>query len=78
MVCESVINKSNIHLIAAAPELLEAWTMGQTLNTPDFLDWLSDRLVNVYGESENVDFVLSLRERAKAGRAAIAKAEGRS
>jgi hypothetical protein len=27
-----------------------------------FLEWLAARLVNVYGESENVDFVLKLRE----------------
>lgn len=33
--------------------------------TSDFLRWLADRLVNVYGESENVDFVLRLREVAK-------------
>lgn len=63
-------------LIAAAPELLAAQTMGTELNTPDFLDWIAARLVNVYGESPNVDFVISLRSRAAAGRAAIAKAEG--
>jgi len=33
--------------------------------TPQFLNWIADRLVHVYGESENVDFVLSLRQRAK-------------
>jgi len=27
-----------------------------------FLTWLSSRIVNIYGESENVDFVLRLRE----------------
>jgi hypothetical protein len=63
-------------LIAAAPDLLAALTMGAQVNTPDFLDWVADRLVNVYGESPNVDFVHSLRDRAKAGRAAIAKATG--
>lgn len=70
--------KVNITLAAAAPDLLKTQTMGQSLNTPDFLDWHADRLVNVYGENPNTDFVLSLRERAAAGRAAIAKAEGRS
>lgn len=50
--------------------------MGSDANTPDFLDWIADRLVNRYGEDERVDFVLSLRERAAAGRVAIAKAEG--
>lgn len=29
-----------------------------------FLDWLADRLVFVYGESENVDFVRRLRYEA--------------
>jgi hypothetical protein len=46
------------------------------MDTPTFMDWLADRLVAVYGEKPSVDFVLSLRERAKAGRAAIAKATG--
>lgn len=27
-----------------------------------FLNWIADRLVNVYGESSNVDFVLKFRE----------------
>lgn len=31
-----------------------------------FLMWLADRLVKVYGESENVDFVLKLRAMARA------------
>lgn len=68
-------NLANANLIAAAPELLACQTMGAQANTPDFLDWVADRLVFVYGENPNVDFVLSLRERAKAGRDAIAKAK---
>lgn len=67
---------ANARLIAAAPDLLDAQTMGASLNTPDFLDWIADRLVHVYGEPEGIDFVSSLRERANAGRAAIAKATG--
>lgn len=31
----------------------------------DFLKWIADRLVNVYGESENVDFVQKLRTMTK-------------
>lgn len=41
------------------------------MNTPDFLNWVADRLVSVHGESPNVDFVLSLRERAEAMRVAL-------
>jgi hypothetical protein len=63
--------RANARLITAAPKLLEAQIMGAQVNTPDFLDWIADRLVNVYGESSHVDFVLSLRERAAVGRTAI-------
>jgi hypothetical protein len=28
----------------------------------EFLNWVADRLVHVYGESPNVDFVLKLRQ----------------
>lgn len=34
------------------------------MNDAEFLRWIADRLVHVYGESDHVDFVLSLRERA--------------
>lgn len=71
-------HEANARLIAAAPDLLEAQTMGSQLNTPDFLDWIAARLIKVYGESPHMDFVLSLTDRAKAGRAAIAKATGES
>lgn len=42
----------------------------QTVETPDdggaqFLNWIADRFVHVYGESEQVDFVLKLREMAR-------------
>lgn len=30
-----------------------------------FLNWVADRLVHVYGESPNADFVLKLREFAE-------------
>lgn len=32
------------------------------LNEKTFLNWIADRLVNVYGESENVDFINRLKE----------------
>lgn len=67
---------ANKQIIAAAPELLEALTYGQTLNLPDMLDWVADRLVNVHGENCNLDFILSIRERANKARAAINKATG--
>lgn len=72
-----MINKvlKSFRLMAAAPDLLRTQTMGAEVNTPDFLDWVADRLVHVYGENPNIDFVLSLRARAKAVRAAIKKAE---
>jgi hypothetical protein len=68
--------QGNAVLWAAAPDLLAAQTMGAQVDTPAFLEWLADRLVHVYKENPNVDFVLSLRSRAAAGRAAINKAKG--
>ena len=68
--------KANARLIAAAPCLLAALTMGAELNTPDFLDWIAARLVNVHSENPNVDYVRSLHVRAAAARAAIARATG--
>lgn len=35
------------------------------MKTSDLLEWVADRLVYVYKESPNVDFVLTLREHAK-------------
>lgn len=35
------------------------------MSDAEFLNWVADRLVHVYGESENVDFVLKLRRLAK-------------
>ena len=32
------------------------------VNNKSFLNWIADRLVNVHGESENVDFINRLRE----------------
>lgn len=40
------------------------------MSDSEFLDWLADRLVNVYGESENVDFVRRLRGLARSTRLA--------
>lgn len=41
----------------------------QSIETPDggaqFLNWIADRFVHVYGESEQVDFVQKLRDMAR-------------
>jgi len=63
--------RARIAAEARVKELEAALTMGASLNTPNFLDWIADRLVYVYGESPNIDFVLSLRERASAARRAL-------
>ena len=70
------VQEANANLIAAAPELLECLTMGQDLNTPDFLRWVIDRLVMVHGDNENSDFIHSLRARIDAMDSAINKALG--
>jgi hypothetical protein len=63
-------------VVADRDALLSAQTMGAELNTPDFLEWIADRLVHVHGEHPRVDCVISLRMRAKAGREAIARCKG--
>jgi len=40
------------------------------MNDKEFLNWVAGRLVNVYKESENVDFVIKLRKIAEALRPA--------
>lgn len=74
---ESEETSANACLIAAAPELLDAWTMGVELNVPDFLDWMADRLEHVHGENRLYDYMHHLRNIAKTGRAAIAKVTGK-
>jgi len=81
MTREKLHSKSDIaaelaHRDMIIDTLLEALTYGQTLNLPDMLDWVADRFVNVHGENSNLDFILSLRERARMSRAAINKALG--
>lgn len=45
---------------------VRAASMGQTMQTAEFLYWVADRLVFVHGENRNQDFIHSLRERADA------------
>ena len=66
---ESARQTANLNLLEAG--LLEAHEPER--EGPKFLDWVADRLVNVYGESENVDFVICLRRRAAKAAAAIAR-----
>lgn len=54
-----------------SPEMLHGKEMarairgGTALNdTPELLEFLAARLVHVYGESENIDFIRAARERA--------------
>lgn len=70
------VAQANARLIAAAPDFYHAATTGAQVNLPDFLDWIADRFVHVYGESPDVDFVHTCRDRAKLLRVAIAKATG--
>lgn len=62
---------ANAQLISAAPDLLACQTMGASKNTPDFLDWIADRLVGVHGDDARNDFIISLRERAAASQVSI-------
>ena len=56
---------------AKAARLKEAITYGAQLDLPAMLEWTADRLVHVHGDSPNVDFVWTLRDRAKRLRAAL-------
>jgi hypothetical protein len=42
-----------------------------------FLEWFADRCVRVYGESENVDFVIAAREKGRALQAALRALTGK-
>lgn len=61
-------------LIAAAPDLYEAHEPHSNPPGPDFLDWLAERLVKVYGENHETDLVQALRRKAAKARAALSKA----
>jgi plasmid stabilization system protein ParE len=59
-------------LHALCEEMGEALKIGE-ITTPDFLDWVADRFIHVYGETPNMDFIHCLRSRSAAGRSALAK-----
>lgn len=58
-----------------AAKIIEAFVdaadRGAEVNTPDLMEWIADRLVHVHGENPHIDYVLSLRERAKKLRSAL-------
>lgn len=60
---ESIPNHQVAELKKRSAKLarLEHAMQGATLTLPEFLDWMTDRLIGVYKESPNVDFVLSCR-----------------
>ena len=66
---ESASQTANLNLLEAG--LLDAHEPER--EGPRFLDWVADRMVLVYGESENADFVICLRRRAAKAAAAIAR-----
>ena len=68
--------EANCNIIAAAPEMLTVLTYGPSVALSEFLEWVADRLVQVHCEPPGADFVISLRERARLARTAIAKAQG--
>jgi len=41
---------------------------GPEANIEDFLDWIADRMIYVYKEKPNADFILSIRKRAASAR----------
>ena len=73
------IFSKHLPLLKAAPAMEDALNMGEgTLPLADFLEWLADRMVHVYGENERIDFVLAARRRAVLVRAVLAKAQVKS
>ena len=55
----------------AGDRLYAECARGVQVDLPSLLDWLADRLVHVYGESPNIDFIQTAKERAKRLRLAM-------
>lgn len=51
--------------------VIAACEMGAQVQLPELLAWIADKLEHVYNENPNVDFVLTIRERAKKLREAM-------
>jgi len=69
---ESLLRNS-VDLILALGECAEALEPDAAPPGPDFLDWIADRLVHVYHESEHIDFVWAIRRKAKKSRDALSR-----
>jgi hypothetical protein len=63
--------------VAELKALREAVLNGGPTPLTHIMRWVADRFVNVYGEKEWTDFVLTLRERADKIEAAIKNAGGK-
>jgi len=59
---DAIGSKARLEIAAAVPR--EGVGEPGPTPLPEFLNWIADRLVHVHGESPNVDYVLSLRQRA--------------
>jgi hypothetical protein len=57
-------------------ELVKAVTEGAQLDLAGMLEWTAARLVKVHHEDPNVDYVLTLLDRAKRLRQALAHLRG--
>lgn len=69
-VCQSDLDLDVLRSELAATRDALNWT-GSPTPHPEFLEWIANRIVNVYRENPNVDFVLSLRARAEKFRAIL-------
>jgi beta-xylosidase len=58
-------------------ELVAAIDGGVQVSTPELMEWIADRMVFVYNESPNVDYVQSLRSRAQKLRLASSQAQSK-
>ena len=63
--------KELLNETAANQRLYAECKRGAPVDLPALLDWLADRMVHVYGEDPDADFVLITRERSKKLRLAL-------
>jgi hypothetical protein len=68
--------KQTANLIVHTDDLLQTIKSGNP-PLPQFLEWIADRLVYVYKENPNIDFVLAVRKHANNLTKVIKRAERR-